>query len=148
MHTFIQYVHILGIMLLMGSLISEYLIAKIKITPDSIRMLSIANSIFLISLVVILLSGLLRWFMYGKGHDFYMTNPFFHTKLTLYVILAVIAFFPGRKINKWKKQLSNDKSSQIVEKEIKSLFLFFRIESVLILIIPLLAILVARGNIG
>jgi putative membrane protein len=135
-------------MVLMGSLISEYFIAKIKITTQSIRMLSMANSIFVVSLVIVLLSGLFRWFMFGKGHDFYMTNPFFHTKLTLYIVLAVIAFFPGKKINKWKKKLGNDGSFQIAEKELKSLFLYFRIESVLIIIIPLLAVLVARGNMG
>jgi len=148
MHTFIHYVHILGIMLLMGALFSEYLIAKINITKDSIRLLSIANSIFVVSLVVVLLSGLFRWFMFGKGNDFYMTNPFFHTKLTLYFILAIIAFFPGKKINKWKRQLNGDVSFQIVEKEKKSLFLLFRIEFLIIIIIPLLAVLVARGNMG
>ena len=146
MHTFIHYLHILGIMLLMGSLMAEYLIAKTKTTNESVRMLSIANSIFLISLVVVLISGLFRWFMFGKGNDFYMTNPFFHTKLTLYIILAIIAFFPSRKINKWKKQLNNDSSFLVAEKENKSLFLLFRIEFVLIIIIPLLAVLVARGT--
>ena len=148
MHTFIQYIHVLGIMILMGSLIAEYLIAKMKITKESIRMLSITNSMFLISLVVVLISGLFRWFMFGKGNDFYMTNPFFHTKLTLYIIMAVVAFFPGRKIKKWKKQLNNDSSFQIAEKELKSLFLLFRIEFLLIIIIPLLAVLVARGTIA
>ncbi|RLD61954.1 MAG: hypothetical protein DRJ05_01465 [Bacteroidetes bacterium] len=146
MHTFIHYLHILGIMLLMGSLMAEYLIAKTKTTNESVRMLSIANSIFLISLVVVLISGLFRWFVFGKGNDFYMTNPFFHTKLTLYIILAIIAFFPSRKINKWKKQLNNDSSFLVAEKENKSLFLLFRIEFVLIIIIPLLAVLVARGT--
>jgi putative membrane protein len=135
-------------MLLMGALFSEYLIVKIKITSEGLRMLSIANSIFVISLVIVLLSGLLRWFMFGKGHDFYMTNPFFHTKLTLYIILAIVAFFPGKKINKWKRQLNGDASFQIVEKEKKSLFLLFRIEFMIIIIIPLLAVLVARGNMG
>jgi len=125
---------------------AEYLIAKTKTTNESVRMLSIANSIFLISLVVVLISGLFRWFVFGKGNDFYMTNPFFHTKLTLYIILAIIAFFPSRKINKWKKQLNNDSSFLVAEKENKSLFLLFRIEFVLIIIIPLLAVLVARGT--
>ncbi|NOX48502.1 MAG: DUF2214 family protein [Chlorobi bacterium] len=148
MHTFIHYTHILGIMFLMGSLFSEYMIAKIKTNGDSIRMLSIANSIFLISLVIVLVSGLFRWFMFGKGSDFYMTNPFFHTKLTLYVILAVIAFLPGRKINKWKRQFNESGSAQIGEKDLKSLFLIFRIEFVLLLIIPLLAVLVTRGTMG
>ena len=148
MHTFIHYIHILGIMILMGSLIAEYLIAKIKITKESIRMLSIANSIFLISLVVILISGLFRWFIFGKGNDFYMTNPFFHTKLTLYIILAILAFFPGGKIKKWKNQLNHDSSFQIAEKEVKSLFLLFRIEFLLMIIIPLLAVLVARGTVA
>jgi len=148
MHTLIHYLHILGIMLLMGSLMAEYLIAKIKITKESVRMLSIANSIFLISLVVVLISGLFRWFMFGKGNDFYMTNPFFHTKLTLYIILAIIAFFPGRKINKWKKQINNDSLYQIPEKGIKSLLLLFRIEFALIIIIPLLAVLIARGTVA
>lgn len=145
MHSFIEYIHFLGIMVLMGALIAKYLIALLKITNESIRFLSIANSMFIVSLLIVLASGLFRWFLFGKGFDYYMTNPFFHTKLTLFLLLLVLAFFPYRKINNWNRKFMKNKSFQVADKEVKSLFLFFRIEAVLIVVIPLLAVLVKMG---
>jgi len=140
------YLHYIGIMVLMGSLITEYMFLKRDISADGIKSLVTVDLIYIISLVTVLTTGLLRWFLYGKGYDFYMSIPLFHIKLTLFIIVGVLAIFPTMKISKWKKQFKQGTNLEISKKQIKRLLIFIRLEFLIILIIPLLAVLIARGG--
>ena len=146
MHILIPYLHYIGIMALMGSLISEHLILKPSIKKDQIKSLATIDLIYLLSAIVVLTTGILRWFVYGKGYDFYMSTPLFHIKLTLFIILGVLSIFPTIKFLKWRKQINRGEEPDITEKGVKKLLMFIRIELLIIAIIPLLAVLIVRGN--
>jgi putative membrane protein len=145
MYTLIPYLHYLGIMVLMGSLISEHLILKPSIRKDQIKSLATIDLIYGLSAILVLATGLLRWFVYGKGYDFYMSTPLFHIKLTLFIILGILSVFPSIKILKWRKQIKRNEEPVITEKSVKKLLMFIRIELLIITVIPLLAVLIARG---
>ena len=146
MHILIPYLHYFGIMALIGSLISEHLILKPSIKKDQIKSLATIDLIYLLSAVVVLTTGILRWFVYGKGYDFYMSTPLFHIKLTLFIIIGILSIFPTIKILKWRKQVNRGQEPDITEKGVKKLLMFIRIELLIIAIIPLLAVLIVRGN--
>lgn len=146
MYTLIPYLHYIGIMVLMGSLISEHLILKPSIKKDQIKSLATIDLLYGISAIVVLATGLLRWFVYGKGYDFYMSTPLFHIKLTLFIILGILSIFPSVKISKWRKQIKRGEEPQITEKGVKKLLMYIRIELLIIVIIPLLAVMIARGG--
>jgi putative membrane protein len=57
-------------MVLMGSLISEHLFLKPSITKEQIKSLATVDMIYGISAILVLTTGILRWFVYGKGYDF------------------------------------------------------------------------------
>jgi len=133
-------------MTLVGSLISEHLILKPSIKKDQIKSLATIDLIYLLSAIVVLTTGILRWFVYGKGYDFYMSTPLFHIKLTLFIIIGILSIFTPIKILKWRKQVKHGQEPDITEKGVKKLLMFIRIELLLIAIIPLLAVLIARGS--
>jgi putative membrane protein len=145
MEIFIPYLHYIAIMALMGSLISEHLILKPRISGQQVRSLAGIDLVYGISAIVVLATGLLRWFVYGKGSEFYLSNPLFHTKITLFVVLGVLSIFPTLKFLKWKKQVRKGEDPEIDEKAVKKLLMFIRIELLLVVIIPLLAVMIARG---
>lgn len=145
MELIIPYLHFLSIMVLMGSLITEHLFLKPSITKEQIKSLATVDLIYGISAILVLATGLLRWFVYGKGYDFYMSTPLFHIKLTLFLILGVLSIFPTIKILKWKKNVKNNIEPDITEKSVKKLLMFIRIELLILAIIPLLAVMIARG---
>lgn len=142
----IPYLHYIGIMLLMGSLISEHLLLKPKMTKEQINSLAVTDLIYGMSALLVLATGLLRWFVYGKGSDYYLSNPLFHTKLTLFVILAILSIFPTIKFLKWRKQVNNGQEPDINYKTVKRLFMYIRLELLILAIIPLLAVMLARGT--
>lgn len=141
----IAYLHIIAIMVLMGSLISEHVILKPGMTRTQIKSLAAIDLIYGIAAGVVLISGLLRWFVYGKGAAFYLSNPLFHTKLTLFVIMAILSIFPTIKFLKWRKEVNSGTEPDIDGKTVSRLLIFIRIELLIVVILPLLAVMIARG---
>lgn len=145
MQILVSYLHFIGIMALMGSLISEHLILKPGIRKQQINALAGIDIVYGISAVIVLTTGLLRWFLYGKGYDFYMGTPLFHIKLTLFFVMAILSIFPTIKFLKWKKMAKSDENIEIDKKSAKRLLMFIRLELLIVAIIPLLAVMIARG---
>lgn len=147
MNILIPYLHFIGIMLLMGALFAEYVLLRPGITKNQIKLLTVADLIFGISALLVLGSGLLRWFVVDpKGADYFNHQPLFHIKLTIFVVIAILSIFPTLKFLKWRKQSRADDAFIPEEKDIKKQLTFVRIELLLIAIIPLLAVMVANGN--
>jgi putative membrane protein len=145
MSIFIPYLHIIAIMVLMGSLISEHLILKPEMNPKQIKSLATLDFIYGMAAVLVLITGLLRWFVYGRGAAYYLSNPLFHTKLTLFVIMAILSVFPTIKFLKWRKEVNSGTAPGVDEKSVKRLLMLIRIEILIVVIIPFLAVMIARG---
>lgn len=146
MNILIPYLHYLGIMALMGSVITEHIILKPNLSAEQIKNLGVVDLIYGISAAIVLVTGLLRWFMVDpKGAGFFNSNPLFHIKVTLFVAVAILSVIPTLKILKWNRQLKNGLAVNVSEKEAKKQLMFIRIELLLLAIIPLLAVLVAGG---
>ncbi len=146
MATLIIYLHFLSIMLLMGALMSEYFLLKTKQSEQQIKMLSYSGVIHLVSLGLLLITGILRWFVYGKGAVYYSKNPVFHTKLTLYTIILILAIIQSVKLFKWNKQRKENRLQEQNPVAVKRMFVFLSLEILLLIIIPLLAVIVMRGT--
>jgi len=146
MNILIPYLHYIGIMALMGSLITEHVILKPNITKEQIKTLAMVDLIYGISAAIVLISGLLRWFVVNpKGAAYFSTNPLFHIKLTLFVVVVILSIFPTMKFLKWRKAVVQGRDPEITAKEIKKQLMFLRIELLIVAVIPLLAVMVALG---
>ena len=146
MNIFIPYLHYIGIMILMGALITEHIMIKPGMKKFEIDSLSIVDLVYGISVFIVLASGLLRWFVIDlKGAPFFNTNPLFHIKLTLFVILARLSIFPTIGIQKWKKRAKSDPNFEPSSKDLRKQLIFIRIELLLLALIPLIAVMVSNG---
>jgi len=147
MNIFIPYLHYIGIMTLMGALIAEHLMMKPGMRKSEINSLSAVDAIYGISAILVLVTGLLRWFIVDpKGADFFTHNHMFHVKVTLFIIMAILSIFPTIRIMKWRKKAKSEPNFEPSTKDVKKQLMFIRIELLLIVVIPLLAVMVARGT--
>lgn len=138
----VRYIHFLGIFAIVGALTVEHLLLKSQMTRAEIRRLSIIDGIYGIGAIVAVAAGLTLWFGgVGKPAEFYSKNFVFHTKVTLVVIMAILSIFPTVYFLKNRKGTSPEELVDI-PKRIK---MFVRIQLLLLVIVPLLATLMAKG---
>ena len=140
-----SYLHILSIMVLAGALIAEHLILKPNMAKDQVKTLAAVDLIYGISAIAVLVTGLLRWFVWGKGSEFYLSNPLFHVKITLFIIIGILSIWPTIRFLKWNKARKKGVEPDTGKKSVNKMLMFIRIELLLLVIIPLLAVMVARG---
>ncbi len=145
MEILIPYLHFIGVMVLMGSLITEHVMLKPAITKSQIKTLAMVDLIYGLSAAVVLITGLLRWFVVGKVAEFYTQNHMFHIKVTLFVVIVILSVFPTIKIIKWSRQVKRGEEPDTSKKQVNKQLMFIRIELFLLALIPLLAVMIARG---
>jgi putative membrane protein len=140
----IAYLHYLSIIVTGGFLVGELLLCRPGITPDQVRRLPIVDVVFFVSALVALASGLLRLFFYAKGIDFYVGNPFFWLKMALYVAIALLSIRPTRAFIRWKRTVVSGGTGP-TGTEIATARRFIHLELGLLALMPLMAVLMARG---
>lgn len=146
MNILFPYLHYIGIMAMMGALITEHVMVKPGMRKPELNSLAIVDAIYGFSALLVLVTGLVRWFMVDpKGMAFFNTNPLFHIKVTLFVVLAILSIFPTRRFLKWRKIAKQEPNFEASVPEVKKQLMFIRIELFLMAIIPLLAVMVANG---
>jgi putative membrane protein len=132
-------------MILFATLFSEHIMLKRDLTIAQAKSLIITDLIYGLSAIVVLVSGLLRFAYFGKGMMFYLSNPVFHTKLTLFVVVVILSIYPTIQFLSWRKSVKNGVVPEIDEKTSKRILMFIRIELTIVVLLPLLAVLMARG---
>src|SRR5262245_22967888 len=100
--------------------------------------------VFFIPALFALATCLLRLFFYANGVTFYTGNPFFWTKMALYVVIAAISIAPTRAFGRWKRAL-NASGAAPAASEIEGVRRLLHVELGLLALIPLMAVLMARG---
>jgi len=145
MQVAVTYLHYLFIMILMGSVIAEHLILKPKMDAERIKSLATSDVIYGISALLVLATGLLRFFLYGKGVEYYLSNPLFHAKLTFFILIGLVSIYPTIQFIRWRKRLDMDESYRPDPKIVNRITMILRVEILVIAVLPLLAVLINRG---
>ena len=135
----VRYIHFLGIIGLSAALIGEHLLIAPKVSAKRLRQLAVVDGIYGFSAILVLVAGLLLWFWVGKPADFYSKNWVFHLKVTVFVVIALLSIYPTVFLMKNRKT-----QKEFVEIP-KKLIMLLRIEILLLLILPLLAVMMSRG---
>jgi putative membrane protein len=135
----VRYMHFLGIIILSAALVSEHVLLSIDTSVKKFKRLAFIDAIFGLSAIVIVTAGSLLWFVVGKPSEFYSQNWIFHTKLTVFLLIAILSIYPTlffiRNRNKSIEQVWVP----------KTLIMVIRAELSLLLLMPLLAALMAHG---
>src|SRR5438445_13670895 len=139
----VAYLHYLSIILTGGFLVGELVVCRPGLTSEQARRLPVIDIVFFVSALAALATGLLRLFFYAKSVEFYVGNPFFWAKMALYVIIATLSIKPTRTFIRWKRAAASGAAP--AGDEIAGARRFIHIELGLLALIPLMAVLMARG---
>ena len=90
----LAYLHYACILILAGALSAEALLLRASPGAATIAALVRADILYMIAAVLALASGAGRLLFGVKGMAFYVTNPWFHAKITLFVVIGLISIGP------------------------------------------------------
>ena len=141
----VAYIHYLSFMLCFGALIYERI--SVKPNPNRKEAISmvVADIIYGIAGVSLLVSGIYRVIKFGHGSEFYTQNPIFWTKIIIFALVGSLSLYPTITYILWAIPLSKQTLPKVPEKLVLRLRLIINIELVGFASIPLLATLMARG---
>jgi putative membrane protein len=140
----VTYVHYLGFMVLFAALVAQHLLFVTAASPQQVRRLFTLDGIYGAAAIVVLVTGLSKVFLVGKPAIFYAQNGFFHAKVTLFVVLALLSIWPTVQFYKANKMAASLPASAVITLPGK-IRTIQRIELVTVMFLPLLAALISRA---
>ncbi len=143
-NTLTAYLHYLGFMFMFASLVIEHLAAKDPLSSRKARQLALVDLFYVVSAAVVLITGLLRVMFFGKGAVYYLHNWIFHLKVSVFVVVALVSIAPTVQILALRNRLKNGSDDEIGSLPLWVIMLI-RFELLGVTLIPLLAVLMARG---
>ena len=101
------------------------------------RRLALYDRVYMFSALAVLATGLLRLTLGAKGAAFYMSNPWFHAKITLFIVIGLCSIPPTLSFLRWQKQARQQPGFVPSEPEIRRARRWVMIESHLFILLPL-----------
>ena len=141
----VAYIHYLSFMLCFGALVFERVSVKTNPNKEEAISIVIADVIYGIAGVALLVSGIYRVIKFGQGSDFYTDNPIFWTKIIVFAIVGSLSLYPTVTYVLWSVPLIKGELPKVNSKLVSRLKLILNIELAGFALIPFLATLMARG---
>lgn len=134
-----RYLHFIAIFGLAGALVIENMAIKPTINGEDARNLAKVDAVYGACAFLVFTFGLVLWLWVGKPAEFYTDNSLFQIKVALFVLIALLSIYPTLFFIKYRK---SEAPEIAVPKPILTLL---KIELFVLLVIPILAYLMARG---
>ncbi|MDR8012899.1 DUF2214 family protein [Ectopseudomonas guguanensis] len=142
---FVAYLHYLSIFALFALLSIEHVLFKAPLDLSRARSLMLTDLAYGICAGLVLITGIARVLWFGKGAAYYMGNGLFHAKLGLFVLVGLLSILPTLVFIKWRGAVKAGQVPEPSARQVRLVTWSIRIELLLLLAIPLLATLMARG---
>jgi putative membrane protein len=136
----IAFLHFIAGFTVVFTLVYERISFKQQLSITTARQIQKADLIYGISAALVLIIGFLRVFFFEKGSAYYFSNPYFHLKLTLFLIVGLLSIYPTIRFLKWKKFIESGNVVVLEDKEYKRIKLLLNLE-----VIGLIAMLAAAS---
>lgn len=144
MEPLLAYLHYLSIILLGAFLTAELIVCRPPLAPAQVRQLPRLDVVFFAAAILALATGLLRLFFYAKGLAFYLPNPAFGVKMALFVVIALLSIVPTRRFLGWRRALDAGGAPPDAD-AVARVRRVLHVELALFALMPLMAVLMARG---
>jgi putative membrane protein len=141
----LAYLHYIAIFALFGFLVTEAVAFRMNLDEKMIRLLGRIDLGYFGAAMAALATGLLRLVFGAKGPDFYLDAWPIYVKIGLFLAIALISVSPTLTFIKWRRALDHDPNWQVPEEERLKVRRFVMIELHLAALIPLFAVIMARG---
>lgn len=106
-HWFLAAIHLLAVALGLWAVLTRgTAFSRLAAGTAQVRSVLVADNVWGICAGILLISGLLRAFGgYEKGTDYYLHQPLFHLKMTLFMIILLLELAPMISLIKWRLAL-------------------------------------------
>ncbi|TAE58492.1 MAG: DUF2214 family protein [Nostocales cyanobacterium] len=142
----VAYLHYLSFMLCFAALTLEAFTLKPELNIKDAWKIVIADAVYGIAAVTVLITGILRVIYFGKGTTYYLHHPFFYIKVAVFLLVGLLSIYPTISFLNWLKDLQKNQTPQLELKKVKLLLWLIRAELFSFLFIPLFAAIMARVN--
>jgi len=137
--------HYLAMMFVAAALVAEHLMFTPRPELPLARKLLVVNRIHGISVLVALITGFGRMMHGGKGAVFYMQNTAFQLKFVLFIVLALAWFYAAMTFFSWGQKIKAGNAPVVSEDDAKRVLMAIRLQLLILVLLPLLATMMARG---
>jgi len=141
----LAYLHFTAIFLLFAFMTVEVMLMRGDLDAKSIRLLSRVDIWYFGSAIAALVTGFLRAGLGAKGADFYFSGWPIYVKLGLFLAVAIVSIQPTLAFIRWRRAADHDAGWKVPEEERKRMRRYLMIEVHLAALIPLVAVIMARG---
>tara|TARA_Y100001968_G_scaffold322619_1_gene359025 strand:+ start:85 stop:567 length:483 start_codon:yes stop_codon:yes gene_type:complete len=141
----VAYIHYLSFMVCFGALIYERISLKPNLSREEAISMVVADIVYGIAGVALLVSGIYRVIKFGQGYEFYTQNPVFWAKMIVFALAGSLSLYPTITYLLWAFPLSKGKLPDITQNLVSRLRLIINIELMGFASVPFLASLMARG---
>ncbi len=139
------FLHHLAAFTVVTTLGVEIALFKPPLTLEQARRLLATDLIFGAAAAALLAIGLLRVFFFEKGPDYYFANAYFHVKLGLFILAALISIYPTVLFRSWRKSVNTGIVPTVPDSKRKRARLCMMLELTAIVGILFCAPFMARG---
>jgi putative membrane protein len=140
----VAWIHYVGVMLMIASLLGEHLVLKQELALPEARMLQRLDIVYGASAMVVLVTGIMRMLL-EKGTTYYLHSGPFHALLTVFVGVALLSIYPTVVFLRWRADTYAGRGQQLVAGQFKKVQMILRVELTLLLLAPLFATWMAHG---
>lgn len=139
------FLHHVGAFTLAAALATELALFRQELTVPQARRLQRTDLVLGLSATLVFVAGMLRVFYFEKGLDYYLANGWFITKISLFVLVALISIYPTVVFLSWRKALIQGVAPTIPDHQARWIRRCLLLEVHGLLVIILAAPLMARG---
>jgi len=137
-----RYIHFSGLLMLSGTLICEWILIGPTATRRELSRLARIDLFYGIASIIAVAAGLTLWLGgVGKPTAFYSDNPVFISKFIVVIVLGLLSLPPTVFFIRHRK--GNPEETLIIPSYVRWCV---HLEVILLMIVPLLAVLMARGT--
>jgi putative membrane protein len=141
----LAYLHYIAIFALVSFMVLEMSIIKGPLDGATVRRLGRLDRVYFGAAMVVLITGFLRLVFGAKGPHFYLNAWPFYVKFGLFLAIAVVSVTPTLAFIRWRRMFDHDPGWKVPAEEQARMKRLILIELHLGALIPLAAVIMARG---
>ena len=141
----VAYLHFAAMFLLFSFLTAQAMLMRSPLDERLVRLVGRIDIGYAISAVLVLLTGMLRLGFGAKGADFHLGHWPIYAKVGVFLAVGLISVRPTLAFIRWRRAFDADKAWRLPPEEQAAMRRIVMIELHLGALIPVFAVMMARG---
>lgn len=139
-YVIVKYLHFIGVFGLFALLLLEFYIVKPVLTGSVLTRLANVDLVYWACGILAIVTGVMLTFSVGKSATFFLSNPVYHIKISLFAVAILATTYPTFFFQTHRRCAATE------EVDIpKAVATIIRLKFPVLFLLPLLAALMAQG---